>query len=97
MSFIHFDWLDWDGQKVFVVQVEGYSRNDDRLEVWPMLARRHWENLPLRVLFNFLKHLCIDYLCLQVQMLKIVKVRELRMLGDVEPLQEAVSFLSNLS
>ena len=30
-------------------------------------------------------------------MLKIVKVRELRMLGDVEPLQEAVSFLSNLS
>ena len=30
-------------------------------------------------------------------MLKVVEVWELRMLGDVKPLQEAVRFLSNLS
>ena len=97
MSFLHFDWLDWDCQKVFVIQIEGDSRNDNWLEVWTMLAWRHREDLPLRIFFHLLKHLCIDYLRLEIQMLKIVKVWELRMLGDVEPLQKAVRFLSNLS
>ena len=77
MSFLHLYWLNWYSQEVFVVQVEGNSRNDDRLEVRSILTWRHRENLPLRVLFNLLKHLCIDYLRLQIQMLKIVEVGEL--------------------
>ena len=97
MSFLHLYWLNWYSQEVFVVQVEGNSRNDDRLEVWSILTWRHRENLPLRVLFNLLKHLCIDYLRLQIQMLKIVEVGELWVLSDVKPLQEAVRLLSNLS
>ena len=66
MSLLHFDWLYWDGQEVFVVQVKGNSRNYDRLEVWPILTWCHWVYLPLGVLFDLFEHLLINYLRLQI-------------------------------